>query len=170
LKSAQRVDQNSEELRDKFVDFDGKKVLKVARDVFTKGCTDNDWEGVFPEFTEQISAYTGKELLHTAVLEFSTTTKIEKAAFEVTLMDAMSSYIIYAMYTSCGITEITLDVTAADWEFILEKTRNLSQYNLKWWTKELIPVLEEFVRASEGAGLHSGVAYLGAFRGLRLNV
>jgi hypothetical protein len=127
LKSAQHVDQNSEELRDKFVDFDGKKVLKVTRDGFRKGCPDNDWEGVFPEFTEQISACAGKELLHTTVLEFSTTTKIEK-------------------------------------------TRNLSQYDLKWWTKELIPVLEEFVRASEGAGLHSGVAYLGAFRGLRLNV
>jgi hypothetical protein len=147
---AKHVDENGEKLRKHFVDFDGKKVLKVKRDNFVKGSAGNDWEGVFPEFTAQIGKHTGKELLNTTLLNFSTTGKAEKAAFEVTLMDAMSSYFIYAVYTDCGITEITLEGTTKDWELILEKTKALEKYELKWWTDELVPVLEKFVDASKG--------------------
>lgn len=147
---AKHVDENSDSLRHYFVDFDGKKVLKVVRNGFVKGSKENDWEGVFPEFTQQIAAYTGKELLNSTVLDFSTTTHIEKAAMEVTLMDGMSSYFIYAVGITCGITDITLEGTTEDWEKILEKTKALGKYDLKWWTDELEPVLEEFVQASKG--------------------
>jgi len=147
---AKHVDENGEELRHHFVDFDGKKVLKVVRNGFVKGSKDNDWEGVFPEFTAQIAQYTGKELLNTAVHQFSTTTHVEKAAMEVTLMDGMSSYFIYAVGITCGITDITLEGTTEDWEEVLESAKNLGQYDLKWWTKELEPVLEQFVAASKG--------------------
>lgn len=147
---AKHVDENSDSLRHYFVDFDGKKVLKVVRNGFVKGSADNDWEGVFPEFTQQIAAYTGKELLENTVLDFSTTTPIEKAAMEVTLMDGMSSYFIYAVGVTCGITDITLEGTTEDWEKIVRKTKALGQYDLSWWTDELVPVLEEFVAASKG--------------------
>ena len=151
---AQHVDKNSEELRSYFVDFDGKKVLKVRRDEFTKGSPNNDWPGVFPEFTRQIGEYTGKKLLNTTLLNFSTTGVAEKAAFEVTLMDAMSSYFIYAVYSDCGITEITLEGTPEDWKLLLKKAKELRQYKLDWWIDELVPVLEEFVKASEGKVTH----------------
>lgn len=147
---AKHVDENSEKLRKHFVTFEGKKVLKVRRDGFRKGSPKNDWEGVFPEFTKQISDYTGKDLLNTTLGNFSTTGAAEKAAFEVTLMDAMSSYFIYAVYTDCGITEVTLEGTTQDWEQILEKTKKLEKYELKWWTDELVPILEKFVEASKG--------------------
>lgn len=147
---AKHIDQNSESLRHYFVNFKDKKVLKVQRDDFIKGSPQNKWEEVFPEFARQIEEYTGKELLSTTVLQFSTTGKTEKAAFEVTLMDAMSSYFIYAVYTSCGIPQITLEGTTNDWELLLEKAKKLEQYDLKWWTDELIPILEKFVDASKG--------------------
>ena len=147
---AQHVDQNGEELHHYFVDFDGKKVLKVVRNGFSKGSTDNDWAGVFPEFTQQIGEYTGQELLNTTLVKFSTTGLAEKAAFEVTLMDAMSSYFIYAVYTTCGIPEITLEGTTADWKLLLEKAEALKQYELGWWINDLTPVLKQFVKASEG--------------------
>ena len=57
---AHHVDQNADDLRDKFVDFEGKKELVVIRDDFVKGSPDNDWEGVMPEFAEQIAANTKK--------------------------------------------------------------------------------------------------------------
>jgi hypothetical protein len=147
---ARHVNENSDSLRHYFVDFNGKKVLKVNRDEFIKGSPNNNWENVFPDFTRQIGEYTGQELLNTSLLQFSTTGSTEKAAFEITLMDAMSSYFIYAVYTSCGITQITLEGTISDWEMILEKTKKLEKYDLKWWTDELIPVLEQFVEASKG--------------------
>lgn len=143
------VNENPDSIRHFFVDFNGKKVLKVKRNNFTKGSNTNDWESVFPEFTEQIGNYTGEKLLNTTLLNFSTTGKNEKAAFEVALMEAMSSYFIYAVYTSCGITKIRLEGTVSDWELILLKAIELRQYNLSWWIDELVPVLEQFVKASK---------------------
>ena len=144
------VNQNPEKLRHYFVDFGGKKVLKVRRDRFIKGSNLNDWEGVFPEFTEQIGEYTGQELLSKTLLDFSTTGNAEKAAFEITLMEAMSNYFIYATYTLCGIPEIKLEGNIQDWELILSKSKELKEYDLEWWIDELIPVLEKFVEASKG--------------------
>lgn len=145
------VDQNSDSLRHYFVDFDGKKVLQVQRDGFAKGSPENNWEGVFPEFTEQIGEYTGQTLLSTSLVNFTTTGAAEKAAMEVTLMDAMSSYFIYAVITiTCGIPEITLEGTTQDWETLRDKAMALGKYDFQWWTKELKPVLDQFVDASKG--------------------
>ena len=147
---AKHVDVNGDSLRHFFVDFEGKKVLKVSRNSFVKGSPDNDWEGVFPEFSQKIAKYTGEEVVNDIVLDFSTTGHIEKAAMEVTLMDAMSSYFIYVVEIGCGITEVNLQGTTADWQLILDKTKKLEKYELKWWTDALIPVLEKFVEASKG--------------------
>lgn len=143
------INQNPEKLRKYFVDFNGKKALHIKRDKFSKGSNKNDWTTVFPEFTEQIGEYTGKELLNTTLLNFSTTTSAEKIAFEITLMEAMSNYFIYVVHTRCGIPNIILKGKTSDWELILEKTKVLSKYELNWWITDLIPILEQFVNASK---------------------
>ncbi|MBI3511757.1 MAG: DUF4419 domain-containing protein [Bacteroidetes bacterium] len=146
------VDQNSESLRHYFVDFDGKKVLKVEDDDLRKGNPDNQWDSIFPQFTKQIGENTGQELLNNTLADFSTTTPTAKAACEITLMDAMSSYFVYAVYTSigCGIPKITLEGTTADWEKLRTKTLSLGKYDFKWWTDSIAPILNEFVDASRG--------------------
>merc|ERR1719491_1376190 len=52
--TAVHVDQNAEKLRQKFVNFEGKKELLLRRDEFVLGSTTNDWEGLVKEFVEQI--------------------------------------------------------------------------------------------------------------------
>lgn len=144
------VNENAEELRQQFVNFDGKKKIDVRRDRFVKGSKDNDWPGVFEEFGEKIEANTGADLLDLVTGDFSTTGPTEKVAFQVTLMDAMKSYFIYSVTTSCGIPEITLEGTPEDWKKIEEKAKQLAQYDLEWWTKDLLPVLKQFTKASSG--------------------
>ncbi len=147
---ANHVSENSEELRYHFVDFEGRKVLKVYRTGFKKGSMENNWPGVFAEFSEQIEKNTGPDLLELVTGDFSTTGPVEKAAFQVTLMDAMESYFIYAITSICGIPEITLEGTVEDWEKIEEKTQALAQYDLETWVGELMPVLKEFTKAAKG--------------------
>jgi hypothetical protein len=66
-------------------------------------------------------------------------------------MESMKAYFDYVvMFSGCGIPEVTLLGTAEDWQKILDKTKRLGRYELEWWTKELEPVLEEFVNASRG--------------------
>lgn len=148
---AQHVDLNAEALKHLFVDFKGKKMLNVVVGPdFKKGSPRNNWEAIFPQFSNQIGMYTKTELMNQINQSFSTTTNIEKAAFQVTLMDAMSAYFDYSMTVTCGIPEITLEGTPADWEKLEKQAQELSTYNLGWWTEHLEPVLHEFTNAAKG--------------------
>jgi len=148
---ARHVFANTEILRDKFVDFEGQLSLIVIADQKKPGITEVSWERVFPEFTRQIAEHTGDDLVKLLSSDFSTTTLTEKMASEITIMEAMEPYFEFiVIYVICGIPEITLKGTTEDWQKILDKTRKLGQYDLYWWTEELEPILEEFIKASSG--------------------
>jgi hypothetical protein len=147
---AKHLTANAEDLRKKFVDHEGQENIEVRRDAFVKGSQDNDWEGAFNEFGEQI----GKRIKVDHLLflsNFTTTGVVEKAASEAILMDAMSKYFTYSMRTCCGIPEITLLGTPEDWTHLQAKTWSiLALIGLGTWAEELSPVLEQFVRAANG--------------------
>ena len=145
---AKHIELNAEELRSKFVDFDGKEELIVRRDSFIKGSCDNNWESVFSEFSEKLENYIGKKR-NLIVSDFETTGPIEKAASEIVLMDAMKQYFDFTVQTLCGFPSITLEGTVDDWKNIRNRVSCFNEFGLDWWTQELIPILDEFVRASE---------------------
>lgn len=148
---AQHVKANSEKLRHYFVDFSGKVSLIVETKEVRLDNPNSSWEKIFPKFTEQIAEYTGSEIINLLSSDFTTTTPVEKVASEITIMETMKPYFEYTLlYILCGIPELTLQGTPEDWEKILDKTKQLRKYDLKWWTKELEPVLEEFIKASQG--------------------
>jgi len=145
---AEHIKQNAEELRHHFVDFEGKTTIGIQRDHFIKG-EENDWEGCFPEFSEKIGEFIGKKR-DLIVSDFSTTTKLSKVASEIVLMDAMSEYFDYEVTTLCGIPSVTLEGTVEDWESIRERVKNITEFDLQWWTSELLPVLDEIVKSAKG--------------------
>ena len=148
---AQHVNANAEKMRHHFVNFDGKLTLIVKTPAVTLDNPDSPWETIFPQFTQKIAEHTGEELINLLSADFTTTTIVEKVASEITIMESMKAYFDYmVMYILCGIPEITLLGTTEDWQKILDKTRQLGKYDLKWWTDELEPVLQEFVNASQG--------------------
>lgn len=143
------VNENAEALRQQFVAHEGKKYIEVVRNSFVKGSPDNDWMGTFSEFSDKLAEHIGKkrDLL---VSNFSTTGVVERAASEIVLMDAMQSYFSYGMRTACGIPEVTLLGTVEDWKQIRDRARALSEFQCEAWINALVPVLDEFVKASEG--------------------
>ncbi len=146
---ARHIHANAEALRNRFVNFEGKVSLIVRSDSLEP---DNpaDWEMIFPEFTRQIAAHTGEDLVNLLSCAFSTTGPAEKVASEITVMEAMEPYFEFiVMKVVCGIPEITLKGNPDDWKKILEKTKRLGSYDLQWWTEELEPILDEFVKASK---------------------
>ena len=146
---AQHVNANAEALRKRFVSHEGKKMILIERDHFSKGSPDNDWPGCFAEFSDKLAEYIGKKR-DLVISNFTTTDPISKAASEVVLMDSMKSYFKYAVRTLCGIPRITLLGEVADWKSIRTRAENLAEYDLEWWTKALVPVMDHFVRAAEG--------------------
>lgn len=147
---AVHVELNVEKLRSLFVDFDGKKMLMIQRDNFVKGSPTNDWAGCFAEWGDQIEQNIGSKTRNMLTSNFSTTGIVEKAASDVVLMGAMKGYFEYGMTTCCGIPSVTLTGTPEDWQSVYDRAVALSDYDVDWWMKELLPVLHEFVEASKG--------------------
>ncbi len=147
---ATHVRENAEGLRSKFIPHEGKAKLEVYRDTFVRGFAGNDWESVFSELSEQIRTHIGSEAHSSVTPTFSTTSLVEKAAFEVTLMDAMQEYFDYSVMTRCGIPEYYIEGTPADWKLLKDKAEGLKQFELDWWIASLMPFLEEFIAAAEG--------------------
>ena len=143
------VNENPEKYRGVLVNHEGKKELKVeSNDLFSNQA---DWEGLISRFTAEIDKYTNNGLATTLVADFSTTGTDERIASEVTLMDVVKPYFENtAVYVICGIPSITLTGTPDDWRKVLEKTLALEAFGLGWWTTELEPILQEFVKAAEG--------------------
>jgi len=143
------VDLNAEALRGRFVRHEGKHDIIVIRDEFIKGSPDNDWPGCFAEFSDQIAAHIGKKR-DLVVADFSTTGPIEKAASEVVLMAAMRRYFDYTVLTRCGIPHVTLLGSVDDWKSIRRRAEVLAEFDLEWWVRALVPVLDQFVMAASG--------------------
>jgi hypothetical protein len=148
---ALHVISNAEKLRKQFVNFSGKETLFVQDNRIRIDDPNSPWEEVFPQFTEQIAARTGKDLVKTLTSDFSTTTPACKVASRITIMDAVKYYFdFYVLYISCGIPSVTLEGTASDWQKVLHKANRLRKYDLDWWVDSLEPILQEFINTSEG--------------------
>ena len=147
---ARYVNAHPEEMRDKLVSHTGKMELVVQseKDLLSE---DADWEKMMGDFTAQINENAKGDIAKTITADFSTTGITERITSQITLMETMKSYFDYVVhYIACGIPSVTLTGTPEDWQKVLEKTQRLEKYGIGKWTKSLVPILTEFVKASEG--------------------
>jgi len=144
------IQQNKEVLRDKIVAFQGKRSLNIIENSFRKGSLKNDWSNAFAQFSDSIKKQVSDSVYGLFVTSFSTTTPKEKSAFEIALMDGVDDYFDYSLNTECGIPNITLEGTPADWEWIAIHCSDLEYVGMKDWSNDLQPILNEFVKASKG--------------------
>jgi len=147
---AQHVNLHAESLRNKLVAHQGQCTITVQRNDFVKGSPKNPWSEVFGEFSAIIRQHLGETTHDLLVPTFSTTGPVEKAASEIVLLDAVRSYFRFELITMCGIPQIQLEGTVADWQDLLQRTKQLAQFELGWWIEKLIPVLEQFVVTAQG--------------------
>ena len=147
---ARYVNAHSEQMRYQLVSHDDKMdlVVQSEKDLLSE---DADWEKLMSDFTAQINDNTKGDIAQTITADFSTTGVTERITSQITLMETMKSYFDYVVhYIACGIPTITLTGTPQDWQKVVEKTQQLEKYGVGDWTKNLIPILTEFVNASEG--------------------
>ena len=146
---AKHVDLNSEELRYHFVKHKGKKNISIER-AYLMANSVGYWENILSEFSDSIRNHVGAKIHDLATNRFSTTSSIEATAFEVTLMDAMSSYFDYTVSITCGIPSIALEGRVEDWEKLERDFEQLAEYDLEWWVNDLMPILHQFTQAAKG--------------------
>jgi hypothetical protein len=146
---AQHVRLNPEQHRSLLVTHTGKRQLTVQRDDLHRGSPENPWDEVVAGFASQLRREVG-EFAGRFVCDFSTTGPVERMVSEVALLDLLQPYFSYNVVCICGIPSVTLEGTPADWRKLREKAEMLAPFGLDWWLRELRPICDQFVRASEG--------------------
>ena len=142
------VNDNSEYLRRKFVNFSGKKDLIFVR-IGTFEDLHQYEEGIIEEYCENISEYIGSELNDILTPNFSTSTKDTIIAGKVSVMSTFQKYFRYmGDFCSCGIPYIILEGTLKDWEKILTKLDFLSKY--KFYVKKMKKNIIEIINTKKG--------------------
>ena len=138
-------------VREKYVHFEGKKKICINRlGIFPEEATKETWEGIINEIVEEIEKHIGKEISSNLQSDFSTTNPVTLATSQVSIMSAMKQYFVYKVIMGgCGISSITLEGSLDDWKKIKSKLEFLSSKALKWWTKHLIPIIDNIIKTKE---------------------
>ena len=141
------MEKYAEQVREKFVNFEGKKDLKIDRLGYSPYTSTKEvWDGIMKEFVEKIGKNVGKETIDNLECNFSTTSPAALVTSQVSIMSAMKQYFTYrVLMAGCGISSITLEGSLQDWEKIKSKLEFLSTKALKWWTKHLIPIIDNII-------------------------
>ena len=62
-------------------------------------------------------------------------------------MSAMKHYFKFGVACGgCGISSIILEGSLEDWNKIKSKLKFLSKFALNWWTKHLIPIIDNIIK------------------------
>ena len=150
------VDKNSESLRDKIVDFKGKKLIKIEREMNEKNeeflDSIDDEDGIIEEYCEKIKQNTKNNIVDILTPNFSTSIKSTIIASKISIMAVMKKYFDYEldMDVMCGIPYIILEGTLKDWESILEKLKQLSNLNEYFYSNSMQKVLEKIIETKKG--------------------
>jgi hypothetical protein len=147
---AQHMTLHGEELRSRFVAHQGKLELVFECRDWVEGSPENPWPEAFAEWAGQIRAHVGPAVHDTLDCDFSTTGPAERAANQIVMMDVFERYFHYVAYGICGIPAVTLEGTPADWQRLADKAAGLRAFDLDWWLEHLLPLCDQFVRASRG--------------------
>ena len=129
---------------------EGQRTLSVRRDQFVPGSADNDWPGVFAEFEAQITAQAPDPLAATFSHPFESSQPWEIAARRVTLLKTVSPFFKFEVGTMCGIPEIQLHGSAADWAWIRAHAEGFRKLGMSRRIDALLPVLDQFSEAAAG--------------------
>ncbi|MBC7864605.1 MAG: DUF4419 domain-containing protein [Bacteroidia bacterium] len=147
---SEHIKLNGSSLKHLITDLKKKQTIKVQRDDFVKGKKDNPWPEIFPEFSKQVNEYLKSDLYSKLVCEFSTSTKTDVTAFEISFLDGMSEYFDYLFYSLCGIPKITLEGSIEDYRKILSNLDELEKYDLGWWIKKIKPIIHKIIETLSG--------------------
>lgn len=147
--AAAEVIKQPETYREFFANHEfGKRTLSVRRDDFVPGSSQNNWSSVFAEFETMIIANNPDSPAAKFSHPFSSSTPSQIATRRLTLLAAASPYYEFRIRSFCGIPRFELHGTPSDWQWIRDNAGHLRKLGLKRRIDALLPVLNEFINAS----------------------
>ena len=150
---SRHVDQNSEKLRNKFVNFEGKKTL-ISEVTYMfptiEEITKEAWEKTFEYYVEKIRENVGGLIINLLTPCFTTSTSTIQNSAQIAIMSSFKSYFNYvALYGGCGFPYIKLEGTYMDYMQLKMKIQGLLGYGIDDWLKILIPIVDKILETKQ---------------------
>ncbi|KAG2377530.1 hypothetical protein C9374_009046 [Naegleria lovaniensis] len=115
-----------------------------------------NWEGVVDEIQQAIindvsqnADAKKQQLLDFLDHNFSTSTRVEKVASKILMMEAFKDYYTYQNDFLCGLPSVTILGTMEDWIGMREKIQVLDEYDMKWWRKVLTLIIDKIIKTAQ---------------------
>ena len=148
------VNANAEALRDRFVNFEGKKtlVVEMGGTLFTADYAKFAERMVDENIVKNIK---DPEMVAWLLPAFTTTTVNDRVVAAVSVMSTLQHYFEYVCRLCCGIPKVTLLGTVEDWTLLRQKADRLLDFDLRdrkmsQWLTMLAPVLDNFLASASG--------------------
>ena len=145
------MEKYSELVRERYVNFEGQKKICVERmGIFPREAKKEVWQDIIQEYITKIESNIGKEIITNLEANFTTTTSAILTTSQVSILSSMKQYFTYSLLMGgCGISSITLEGSIEDWKKMKSKLEFLETKALKWWTKHLIPIIDNIIETKK---------------------
>ncbi|CAF1160621.1 unnamed protein product [Rotaria sp. Silwood1] len=157
------LNQNAEKFRHLLVEHEGKKELMLIVDHLRIPKSDRpangnqsvpaiNWPLAVREMCDLIKKDMKADLTTLMTKRFSSTTDVEGAVFDCTLMDTVKSYYSYGFGLTCGIPQVTLRGTPGDFQELIDRVQQLKIFftDFHWWFDALLPHINKLKESAEG--------------------
>lgn len=108
------------------------------------------WEEVASQLLDSMDRHTVGHRQKELQVRFTTTTATRALATRMRILELYQDFFEYTGSVGCGIPSIRLEGTPADWKRIRAQAKILSIGATRSWVEGMMPVLDQFVAASEG--------------------
>lgn len=142
------INQNIKSLQKIIFTEDDSKELVIRNDSLEYG--GKHWQDLISSFANETKKYTKGDFYSFFVSDFSTTSHIEKTAYQIALLESYKQMFTYVAESGCGIVSVTLLGKKEDWVAIYSKLDKLKEIGLANWAEELKPIIKEFINAYDG--------------------
>ncbi|CAG7557913.1 unnamed protein product [Fusarium equiseti] len=135
---------HSENLRDMFVEFDGKEKIVVEGD---------SWEGIIVSFGDEMNNRVKTKWLKDWILpNFTTSTPQDKVTATILMMGLMKTFFDFEGMVICGIPSVTLLGEREDWVKLQDKLGRLYEFgeDAGLFADALKPIMKRFVSSWDG--------------------
>lgn len=147
------INGNSERNRCKFVNFEEKEniVIKSNLDIFR--ASDDQWQLMIDKLLNEVlkKVMINKDILNIFKEKFSTSTREEEIANNVTFLSLFKKYFVYSMDGTCGIFKVIIEGTIEDWKLLLKKIIEIGNLDeeIIFWTDEIKKIILKIINTLE---------------------
>jgi hypothetical protein len=83
------------------------------------------WDAVLLQIRDMAASHVRSSIVEACAPRFSTTNAASTVACAIAVLDIVKTYFLYGMHTCCGIGEVILEGTAADWAALRARAADL---------------------------------------------